>query len=235
MYEAVSAHPEGRSTVARFGMTAAEYGYDGVVVRNHGPELAGEDSKRVAERYGLDIVSGVEVRDESPSTAGSTLRRARSEATVLIVNGGSDEINRFAVEQDCVDVLTTPLLEGDAIDHVIAKLAASNEVHLEINLGRVLRAEHGKRHRVIEAVHALWDLIDDAGAPFVISGGPVSHLHLRSPRELMALGETLGLGSSVIEQGLTAWGDLAAVNRDRMGSTSVSPGVTRGQHEEESE
>jgi len=35
-YEAVHARPDGDSTVARLAMTASEYGFDGLVVRNHG-------------------------------------------------------------------------------------------------------------------------------------------------------------------------------------------------------
>ena len=36
MYEAVHARPDGEATVARLARTAADYGYEGVVVRNHG-------------------------------------------------------------------------------------------------------------------------------------------------------------------------------------------------------
>src|SRR6056297_3705241 len=69
VYEAVHAHPDGDSTVARFAATAASDGYDGVVVRNrHGarPEV---DYAAVAEEYGLDVVEGVEVVAEDRSQA----------------------------------------------------------------------------------------------------------------------------------------------------------------------
>ena len=48
MYEAVHCHPDGESTAARQALSAAEYGFDGIVVRNHGDRVADDLSRAVA-------------------------------------------------------------------------------------------------------------------------------------------------------------------------------------------
>mgnify|MGYP000249888554 CR=1 FL=1 len=152
MYEAAHARPDGESTVARLALTAAEYGYDGLVVRNHGDAPAEYDRNALAETYGIDVVDGVEIRTDDPSRASGFVGNHRDRRTVVVVHGGTVEMNRFAVEQPAVDVLAHPLSEDGDVNHVIAKSAAENGVHIEWSLRDVLRADGGRR---VEAIRGL--------------------------------------------------------------------------------
>ena len=96
MYEAVHARPDGEATVARLVRTAADYGYEGVVVRNHGGVRAEYDAEAVADEYGLDVVSAIEIRTDDPGQAGGLVGNYRSKVDVVCVHGGP--LNRFAVE-----------------------------------------------------------------------------------------------------------------------------------------
>ena len=58
MYEAVAAYPAGDSTVSRQARTAADYGYDGLVVRTREAEF---DADAISDRYGIEVVRGIEV------------------------------------------------------------------------------------------------------------------------------------------------------------------------------
>jgi ribonuclease P/MRP protein subunit RPP1 len=228
MYEAVHARPDGASTVARMAATAADCDLDGVVVRNHGDEPADYDAGTVSERYGVDVVDGVEIRAESRSRAGGFLGSHRPEHTVVLVHGGDPDINRFAVENEAVDVLAHPMAgEGD-LNHVIAEAAAENEVALEVDLSGALRASGGQRARAIADLRKLRELIDHADAPYVVSADPRSHLQMRAPRELIAVGEVLGFDGEAIEAGLAGWERIARRNRERLDPDYVAPGVWRG-------
>ena len=66
-----------------------------------------------------------------------------------------------------------------------------------------------------------------------VSGDPASHLELRAPRELLAVGEAIGFGRDEIASGLAEWGRLAAANRERAHPDSVEPGVRRGPYRED--
>ncbi|MEF8976334.1 MAG: RNase P subunit p30 family protein, partial [Halapricum sp.] len=129
--------------------------------------------------------------------------------------------------QPAVDVLAHPMVgEGD-FNHVLAKAAARNGVHVELSLRRVLRADGGERVQALRDLRKLRELLADADAPFVVSTDPRSHLQLRAPRELRALGDVLGFDEGEIDTGLEAWASLADRNRDRVSESFVEPGVWR--------
>ena len=240
MYEAVTALPEGQSTVARMAVTAAEYGYDGIVVRNAGDRLPGYDSEQIHEEYGLDVVDGVEITAEDPSRASGFLGSHRPERTVVALRGGTDALNRFAVEQPAVDVLARPFgyggQEGDRsdggggtadVDHVLAKTAAENGVRIEFSFGPVLGDRGGYRVRAIQSLRKLRELVRQYDVPYVVTAGAGNHLELRGPRELRALGTVVGFTETEVEAGLSEWRRLAERNRERHSDSFVEPGVWR--------
>ncbi|MFC4437407.1 MULTISPECIES: RNase P subunit p30 family protein [Natrialbaceae] len=234
MYEAVHAHPDGESTVARLAKTAADYGFEGVVVRNHSSDRADYDADRIADEYGIDVVEGVEIRADDPEQASGSVGNYRPSHTIVALEGGSNALNRFAVEQPKIDVLAGPMAGSGDVNHVLAKAAVENGVRLEFNLSGVLRASGGRRVRTIQSLQKLGEIVDYYDAPYVVSADPRSHLELRAPRELKALGEEIGFSSDFIEDGLAEWGRLIERNRQIQSESFIEPGVERGRYEEES-
>ena len=242
MYEAVSAYPDGDSTAARFAATADRYGYDGVIVR---AVDADPDYERLRASLPIDLVDAAEVVAPDPQHASGAVGNARTDRTVVCVRGGTDALNRFAVEQPRVDVLTRPFVgdrrrgdhrrsggSGD-INHVLAKAARDNGVHIEVNLGPALRDRGGTRVRHLKRLRRLQRIVDHYDAPYVVSATAGSHLQLRAPRELAAVGEEIGLGEEWTRRGLDAWGDLVERNRERLSESFIAPGVERGRYEED--
>jgi ribonuclease P/MRP protein subunit RPP1 len=242
-YAAVHARPEGAATVSRMALTAAESGYAGIVVRNHGdadaepvdepptdPADGSYTPGRIAAAYDIDVVPAVEIRTDDRGQAGTLLSRFRDERVVVCVHGGP--LNRWAVEDPRVDVLAHPTRgEGD-LNHVLVKAAARNGVRLEFDLSRVLRRTGGERVQAVRGLRKQREIADHYDAPFVVSADPTSHLQLRSPRDLRAVGEAVGLDPERVSAGLREWGRLAARNRERLGEDFIAPGVHRGRYEE---
>jgi ribonuclease P/MRP protein subunit RPP1 len=81
--------------------------------------------------------------------------------------------------------------------------------------------------RAIERLRRLADILEQYDTPFVVSVDPRSHLDLRAPRDLAALGETVGLDAETVREGLAEWGRLAERNRERAAERFVEPGVYR--------
>ena len=240
MYEAVHARPDGASTVSRLALTAAEYGYEGIVVRNHGDafpdgETAGQPAPgeydAIAAECGVDVVDGVEVRAEDPSRASGVVGNHRADRGLVCVHGGSPAMNRFAVSQPAVDVLAHPMAGDGDLDHVLTRRAAENGVRLELCLADVLRADGGVRVQALRKLRKLRQLVEQYDAPFVVSADPRAHLHLRAPRELVALGDLVGLDADQVRAGLREWGVVADRNRERQTDSFVEPGVRRGAYE----
>jgi len=233
MYETVHATPDGQSTVSRFAATAAAQGFDGVVVRNHQDARTEFDAAAIRDAFGIDVVRGVEIRTDDRSRASGYLGSFRSEYEVVMVRGGSRAINRFAVESDAVDVLADPMREDGDVNHVLARAAREHGVRLEFNLAPVLRATGGRRVRALQGLRKLRELVEQYEPPYVVSGDPRSHLALRAPRELVAVGEAVGFTEEQIRTGLTEWRRLAERNRERLSDEFIAPGVERGRYEEE--
>jgi ribonuclease P/MRP protein subunit RPP1 len=232
MYEAVHAVPDGDATVARFALTAREHGFEGVVVRNHGDAAADFDAAAVAEAHDVAVVAGVEIRADDPEQASGYLGAYREDHLLLALHGGTTALNRFGANQDRLDVLAHPL-DGDGdVDHVIARAAADHGVRLELNLGRVLRRDGGPRVQAIQDLRHLRKLVDQYDVPFVVTGDPYSHLQVRAPRELVAVGEQVGLTAEQVREGLREWGRVAERNRERLADEFVEPGVWAGRYED---
>jgi ribonuclease P/MRP protein subunit RPP1 len=141
-----------------------------------------------------------------------------------------------------VDALVAP---ADALpDHGTVGVAAANGVRIGIDLAPILRATGGARVRAIDALRDLRRLIDHHGAAHVVTATPDSHLELRTPRALAAVGDAVGaaggraaesaaahaatLDGDWLRDGLREWGRIAARNRDRLSDAHVEPGVRRG-------
>lgn len=232
MYEAVRVESEGRSTAARLAATAADAGFDGVILALRSDDRIDVDAAAMEDAYSLDVIEGVEIASDDRGTIRSTVSSVRSETTILTARGGTPKMNRFVAETPGVDVLRAPLVgEGD-VNHVIVKAAKRNDVRIEVNLGRVLRASGGRRVQALRGLRKLRELLAHYDAPFVVSGDPATHLEVRGPRELVAVGEEIGLGGERVRSGLDEWSVVAATNREKRSSSYVADGVRRGRYEE---
>lgn len=232
MFEAVQPVPEGDTTAARFAATAADYGYEGIVVRNRGGSPIEYDADRIRETYDVDVITGVEIRAPDPSRASGHLGTLRETTPIVLLGGGTKALNRFAVEQDRVDVLTRPLAGDGEFDHVLAREAADHDVRVEVNFERILRTRGGTRVQAIADLQRLRRLLTHYDVRFVVSAAPNTHLQLRAPRELIAVGEVVGFDRAQIEAGLAEWGRIAARNRRRLSDSFISPGIERGRYDE---
>lgn len=231
MYEAVHVAPEGDSPVAEVAVTAETYGFDGIVIRNHNAAIP-DNQTTIRESTEIDVVTGIELRADDPSQLGGMLETHRSTTTIVLVHGGQESINRYAVNQPRVDVLAHPTRDGGEVDDVLVRAAATHDVRLEFDFSRVLRASDGTRVRAITQLRKLRELVNAYDAPYVVSTDPSSHLQLRAPRDLTALGTTLGFTRHHINTGLTEWQRLTARNRDRLSDDYIEPGVRRGGYHE---
>ena len=231
MYEAVHAHPDGETTVARHAATAARYGYDGVVVRN-GANTEPAALSDIAEEYGIDVVDAVEIDVDDPTAASGAVGSRRPDHTLVCVVGGDDGLNRYAVEEPRVDVLVRPNAGSGGFNHVLAKAARDNGVHVEFDFGPALRATGGNRVRALSDLRKLREIVSYYDTPYVVSANASTHLELRAPRELVAVADRAGFDPEWTRDGLRAWREITERNRERRSEAFIEPGVRRGRYEE---
>lgn len=211
--EAVVCYPDGESTAARFAMTADRIGYGGIVLRN-GLNINDEPTvDSISEEFDLPVFAGTELSPETPDSVSGRLPHLREQTPMLLVAGGTEELNRFISAQPHVDVMSDPIgPNGPDLDPGIATQARESDVAIEVNLAP-LRGSGGERVRYLDRLRRLWRVIEHYEAPYVISMSPTSHLELVAPREIAALGELVGIDETEVRHGLSNWLEIASGNR----------------------
>ncbi len=230
MFEAVHIFPVGKSTLSRMAATASNYGFDGIVTRKFVGDHSDITLKKISEAFEITVFSGMEIKSEKTSSLSGHINGNRFKTPVLCVHGGDPSVNLFASKQKSLDVLCHPMDSGGDLNQVIVKEAMRNNVCIEINFRDILRGSGKNRIRSLGKTRKQWDLISNYGAPFVVSADPTSHLEMRSPTDLISIGELIGMSAADVKQGLSKWGEIAAHNLEILRNERVSPGVTRGRY-----
>jgi len=231
MYEAVRPYPAGDATPARLARVAGAAGYDGTVLRwppavvATGDQFEPPDSQveRDDAYAEVDIVQALELDASDRDRLARLIRTHRDDVAVIVARTTDPDATRFAAERERIDVIRpTP----DAVPaHATIGTAAAHGVRTAVDLGPVLRDTGGSRVRSLDALRTLVADLRDRAAPHVVTGTPASHLALRGPRELAALGAALDVPDEWLRDGLAEWGRIAGRNRERAAPPAGEPGV----------
>jgi ribonuclease P/MRP protein subunit RPP1 len=236
VYDAVVPRPTGSSTLSRYARSATRYGYEGVIslTRYDGTDRDHERSRLAIDREALsgDVVDGALIDANDRERASVALDRAREKHPIVVCQGETTSLQRFAANVRRVDVLRIPV-DGDDIEHGIAKAAAAHGVRVAVDLEPVLHGQGGDRVRAIATLQRRKRYLEDVGADHVVTASPGGHLELRAPRDLAAVGASVDLGSEWTRDGLAEWSVLVERNRERLSADFVEPGVYRGDPDEE--
>jgi len=192
----VHAVPDGDNSVEELASLARHFGYSGFALTNHSDKLP-QKKPVLPSPEGFEIIRGIELVEENPSKLHGLVGKFRKNADVLIVHGGSEKVNRAAVENSGVDILNHPSFEkSSGINQVLAKAAADNEVAIGLNLRPLLHSRGSRRIRLLTDLRANLDLARKYDVRLVLSSDAMSCYDLRPPREMLALAELFGLEES---------------------------------------
>ncbi|WP_456326840.1 Ribonuclease P protein component 3 [Palaeococcus sp. (in: euryarchaeotes)] len=113
---------------------------------------------------------------------------------LLYVQGGNLKINRAALEAK-VDALISPELgrRDSGMDHILARMAARNDVAIGFSFSPLLRANPYERANMLRLMMRNWRLIEKYRAPRFLTSSAESIWEVRAPRDLMSFGIALGM------------------------------------------
>ncbi len=143
----------------------------------------------------IDVVSGVIVKTDSPQELNNIVSMVRRRVEVVIVHGGSYEINRAACENPKVDILAHPELnrKDSGLDHICIKKAAENNVAIEVNFREILESSGKTRVHIMKKIMKNIDLCQKYRAPIITTSSAVTVWNMRSGRELASAAHLVGL------------------------------------------
>ncbi len=192
-----SAFSGGESSLEQLATTAKQLGYKGICFAEY---YKGEEQiknlqkeiEKVKQKVGIEIFLGFEARNLKEL---SILKERRRRFDVLLARGGDLKLNREAVETPEVDILTHPEYErtDSGLDHVSAKLAAKNNVSIEINFREMLVSSKRTRSMILKHMTQNVKLAKKYRAPIIACSGSLSHWDICDPQCLASFATLLGL------------------------------------------
>ncbi len=188
---------------------------------NYMKELGALKDSVKSLKSGIDVGLGIEINTRDSRDVKKIAKAVRRDVELVVVRGGTPEVNRTALETPEADILTH---QSDMkINHVLAKLASKNNVAMGFVFSNILLSY--KRTRI----SLFSDMINNAKvlkkyrSPFIISSGSLSVWDLRSPSDLLAFGKLLGFQENQVNQAMSD--TILRENRKRLGKKWVMPGV----------
>lgn len=194
---AVFPYPCGDTSVRRLALDAKTLGFDSIVAMD---TPAGSFD-------GVEILSGIIIQDALMRDVIARVNRAKDSGAVVSVNARDNGFNRAAIGLRGVHILRgIQAADKMAFDHVTAKMAADNNVAIDIDLSVIIAARGVVRQRAIHRYRDVLTLERRFEFPLSLSSYARSYLDLRAVREITGLCSLIGMDISGVEEALAAVG-----------------------------
>ena len=194
---AVFPYPCGDTSVRRLALEAKSLGFDSLVAIDT-PAGAFD---------GVEILSGIIVQDAPMRDVIARVKRAKDSGTVVSVNARDNGFNRATISLKGVHILRgIHAADKNGFDHVTAKMAADNNVAIDLDLS-LLIAERGiARQRAIHRYRDILTFERRFEFPVTLSSHARSYLDLRAVREITGICSLIGMDIPDMEKALDAVG-----------------------------
>lgn len=221
---------EGESSIEDIAKRAKLLGYKGICFTTYLDDKnkikkTKEIASNLSKKNGIEIFIGFEARNTSEL---EKLIKSRREYDVLLVKGSDLLLNRKAVETKEVDILTHPEYNrrDSGFNHVMAELAAENNVAIEINFREILNSSKNTRANIMHKIKNNVVLCKKYRAPVIICSGAVTHWQLRDPKVLMSMGCLLGLELNETKKAISEVPEnIIKMIKERQDEKWIRPGV----------
>lgn len=147
------------------------------------------DVKDLKEKYGKIALL---VITEKPSLVREVKKRVSN--ALIYVQGGNLRVVRFAIENK-VDAIISPEYgrKDSGLDHVLARLAAKNDVAIGFSLSPLLKVHSYERANILNFMMRNWRLVEKYKVARFLTSSAESKWEVRFPRDLMSLGINIGM------------------------------------------
>ena len=184
-------YPYGDSSVRRMALEAKALGFDCLVAAD----------TPSGEFYGIEIHSGILIRDTGVRDLISRIKRERNHEAVVSVQAGDNGFNRSVINLKGVHILRgLHSADKNAFDHVAAKMAADNGVAIDLDLSALISGRGFTRQRAMHRYRDILVLKRRYEFPITISSHARSILEMRAVREITGLCSLIGMDIPDVEK-----------------------------------
>jgi ribonuclease P/MRP protein subunit RPP1 len=151
--------------------------------------------------YGIEIYSGILIRDTAVRDLISRIKRERNNKAVVSVQAGDNGFNRSVINLKGVHILRgLHSADKNAFDHVAAKMASDNRVAIDLDLSPLISGRGFTRQRAMHRYRDILVLERRFEFPITLSSHARSILDMRAVREIAGLCSLLGMDIPDVEK-----------------------------------
>ncbi len=201
---AVWPYPAGDTSVQRFALEAGSLGYDSIIAIGAPSCESGE----------VTVLSGIIIAEPAVRSVIPLVKKAQDSGTVISVTARDNAFNRAVLGLKGVRILRgIHAADRTAFDHVTAKMAADNNIAVDLDLSPLISARGVARQRAIQRYRDILTLERRYAFPVCLSSHARSYLDLRSVREVSGLCSLIGMDLPGVERSLDAPGRVLSPAR----------------------
>lgn len=169
----------------------------------------------------------LEIKSNNVNEIKKIARKFRKKSSCVSVVGGDLKVNRAAVENIQIDVLSRPYLRrfDSGLNHVLAKESVKNNVAVELCFKDVLKTYLAPRSKVISNLKDVYTLYRKFDFPLVLSSRAESVFDIRTTHDFISFFTQTGLTNEEVERCFLTAGNILEFNRNR--DNMILKGVRR--------
>ena len=165
-------YPLGDSSVRRMALEAKELGFDSIVA---------------ADTPSSEF-SGIIIQQTAARDIASRIKRERNHRAVVSVQAGNIGFNRAVIGLKGVHIIRgIQSADKTAFDHVTAKMAADNQVAIDLDMSPLISGRGITRQRAIQRYRDILVLERRFEFPLTISSHAHSILEMRAVRDIVGI------------------------------------------------
>jgi ribonuclease P/MRP protein subunit RPP1 len=196
---AVYPYPCGDTSVRRLALEAKSLGFDSLVAMD----------SPAGTFEGVEVLGGILIRDVPMRDVIARVKRAKESRAVVSVGARDNGFNRAVLGLRGVHILRgINAADKTGFDHVTAKMAADNNVAIDIDLSVLIAGRGIARQRAIYRYRDVLTFERRFEFPVTLSSHARSFLDLRAVREITGLCSLIGMDTSGVEKALDAVGRI---------------------------
>jgi ribonuclease P/MRP protein subunit RPP1 len=190
---AVFPYPNGDTSVRRFALEAAALGFDSLVAIDTPSATYGD----------VEVRSGIIFRDIPVRDIVNRMKRYRGTDIVVSAKAGDAGFNRAVIGMKGMHVLRgIHAADKNGFDHVTARMAADNNVAVDIDLSTIIATRGIPRQKALARYRDILVLEERFEFPLTLSTYARSVLDLRAVREFTGLCSLLDMDIPRVEKAL---------------------------------
>lgn len=181
-------------------------------------DFKNELTDELADDISIDYT--LEIKSENINEIRKTANKFRNKSSCISVVGGDLKVNRAALENVKVDILSRPYLKNydGGINHILAKEAVKNNVAIELCFNDVLKSYLSHRAKVISNFKDIYTLYRKYDFPLVLSSRAESIFDIKTTHDFIAFFKQTGLSDDEISKSFNTSSEILEfnLNRDKM-------------------